>query len=161
MSKTTRLTGPRSPIHRNSDALVSLTIPRSLSPRRDFGLRYIANPDVYGFGTFLSPNSQTSMPPVLSPIPVAPRSFSCRDIAFRDIAIPDAMFSLSSGLPNYRTPTPLGFLTRVPSEWMDQIDPRVSQNTKTQVTYLRESRWSKCRWTSDLVHVSRLMNGSS
>jgi hypothetical protein len=27
------------------------------SPRRDFGLRYIVNPDVYGFRTFLSLNS--------------------------------------------------------------------------------------------------------
>jgi hypothetical protein len=83
-----------------------LTFQRSRHLYRDFGLRGIMNPDVNGFGTLLSPNSDTVCHLSSTNFDSAVAhtlSFDCRDIAYRDIVIPVAIiWSFDSRNPDTR-----------------------------------------------------------
>jgi hypothetical protein len=115
MSKTTLFTDPRSPIHRNSDALVSLTSPRPCHfvGISDLAISRILMSMVLGLSFPRILNQYATCPLTDS---CGPCSFSCRDIAFRDIAISDATFPLYPGLPDCRTPSSSDLPTRVSND---------------------------------------------
>jgi hypothetical protein len=115
MSKTTRFTDPRSPIHRNSDALMSLTSPHPCHLVRisNFAISRILMSMVLGL-SFPRILNQYAIYPLTDSC--GPRSFSYRNIVFRDIVIPDAMFPLYPGLPDCRTPSSSHLPTRVPND---------------------------------------------
>jgi hypothetical protein len=131
MSKTTHFTDPRSPIHQNSDALVSLTSPHPchLVGISDFSILRILMSMVSGLSFSQILNQYTTCPLTDS---CGPHSFSCRDITFRDIAIPDATFPLYPGLPDCRILTSSDLPTRVPNDGRFRSNLELRQMKKSK-----------------------------